>query len=131
MRDIVAAIRQIEAELRADVLIICQEEEAEKRDALAKHVEGFLSRIRKNEGIKTFVHRRDEPDAMKMLIGVDDHEAKDAIVKALWKRAERDAGSAGIRIWTKELKSAAAMRSAAELQKVARLIGVHESFKHN
>jgi len=124
--NVVAQLRYLSAELSSDVMVVCKEADAKKRNTLAKTIENFIGQIRQNEEIETFIHRRDDAEKMTMLIGLGDHEAKDAIVKALWKRAEREAGNAGIRIWTKELKSSEAMRSAAELDRVARLIGVHE-----
>lgn len=124
--NVVAQLRYLSAELSSDVMVVCKEADAKKRNTLAKTIENFIGQIRQNEEIETFIHRRDDAEKMTMLIGLGDHEAKHAIVKALWKRAEREAGNAGIRIWTKELKSSEAMRSAAELDRVARLIGVHE-----
>ena len=124
--NIVAQLRHLSAELSSDVMVLCKESDPKKRNTLASKIEHFLGKIRDNEGIETFVHRHDEPDKMTILIAVSEHEAKDAIVKALWKRAEREAGNAGISVWTKELKSSVVMRSAAELEKVARIIGVHE-----
>ena len=124
--NIVAQLRHLSAELSSDIMLLCKEADPKKRNSLASKIEHFLGQIRNNEGIETFIHRRDEPDKMTILIGVSDHEAKDAIVKALWKRAEREAGNEGVSIWTKELKSSVVMRSAAELERVARRIGVHE-----
>lgn len=124
--NIVAQLRLLSAELSSDIMVICQEADSAKRATVANKIESFLSQLRNNEGLDSFVHRKDDQDKMTILIGVSDHEAKDAIVKALWKRAEREAGNAGIRIWTKELKSSEAMHSAAELSRVARIIGVHE-----
>jgi hypothetical protein len=126
MREVVAQLKNLVAELSSDVMVVVKDDDPKKRDSLAARLENFLYQIRNNESIHTFVHRRDEPGKVTMLIGVSDHEAKDAIVKALWTRAEKEAGRAGIRVWTKELKSDVVMRSAAELQRVARLIGVHE-----
>ena len=124
--NIVAQLRNISAELSSDVMVLCEESDPAKRNTIATQVERLLSQIRKNENVETFVHRRDEPDKMTMFIAVSDHEAKAAIVKALWTKAEREAGNHGIRVWTKELKSSYAMRSAAELERVARIVGVHE-----
>lgn len=122
--NVVAGLREVVAELKSDIMMICEEKDPQKRNSLASRVQNFISTIAKNEGLETFVHRRDSQDKMTMLIGVSDHEAKDAIVKSLWKRAEKEAYNANIRIWTKEL-SEVARKSAAELEKVARVIGVH------
>ena len=126
MRRLVAQLRYLAAELSSDVMVVCEEPDPQKRDTIAARVQNYLYQIRKNEGLQTFVHRRDDPDKMTMVIALSDHEAKDAIVKAIWNRAEREAGSAGVRIWTKDLKSDVVLRSAAELERIARLVGVHE-----
>ena len=76
-----------------------------KRDDIAARVENYLYRIRNNEHMRTFVHRRDEPDRTMMLIGLDEHEAKDAIVKALWDRAAKEAGAEGLDIQIRDLKN--------------------------
>jgi hypothetical protein len=126
MREIAESLLHTAADLTSDVMVVIQDKDLRKRDNLSAKIENFLFQIRKNEGLNTFVHRRDESEKTTMVIAVSNHEAKEAIVKALWRRAEREAGNANMRVWTKELKSNGAMRSAAELVRVARLIGVHE-----
>jgi hypothetical protein len=92
------------AELSSDIMVVVKDDDPKKRDILSAKIENFLYKIRNNENIRTFVHRRDEQGKTIILIGLDDHEQKDAIIKALSKRAEKEAGIQGIQIWTKSIK---------------------------
>ena len=114
MRDLAAKLLDAAAELSSDVMVVVKDEDSKKRDSLVARIEQYLFRIRNNEDIRTFVHRRDEPGKTTMLIGLDDHEQKDAITRALWTQAEKDAGNAGMQIWTKDLTSDVVMRSASK-----------------
>lgn len=103
MRDIAASIKNIAADLSSDLMVVIKDDDPKKRDALTARIEKFLYKIRNNEEMTTFTHRRDEPGKTTLMIGVDNHEEKDAIIKAIWTRAEKEAGE-DIQIWTKELK---------------------------
>jgi predicted ABC-type ATPase len=86
-------------------MVAIQDDNPKNRDYISAKIENFLYKIRNNENMKTFVHRRDEDGKTVILIGLDDHEQKNAIVNALSQRAEKEGMSQGIKIFTKELKS--------------------------
>jgi hypothetical protein len=124
MREIVAHLIDAAAEMSSDVMVVLKDEDSRKRDALVSKVERLLHKIQNNESMRTFVHRREEPGKTTILIGMDDHEAKGAIVKALWTKAEREAGD-DMQIWTKDLKARTAgkvldKRVAREMISIAR-----------
>ena len=101
MRELAAKMLDAASELSADVVIIAKDADDDKLTMVAKRIESFLGQIRVNEHLETFMHRRDEPGQMTLLIGMSDHEAKGAIVKALEKKATREAHRDGVTIWTK------------------------------
>jgi hypothetical protein len=49
----------------------------------------YLDRVRKNEDVKTSTARTDNGSAMEISIAVEQHEEKEAILKAVIKHAER------------------------------------------
>jgi phosphopantetheinyl transferase (holo-ACP synthase) len=102
MREIVARLTAMAADLSSDLMVVIKDDNPSKRDAMVARIERFLFKIRNNEEMRTFVHRRDEQGKTTMMIGLDEHAAKDAIIKAIWTRAEKEAGT-DIQIWTKKL----------------------------
>lgn len=121
MRDLAARLVDAAADLTSEVVVVVSDDDPRKRDDVAARVENYLYRIRNNEDMRTFVHRRDEPGRMTMLIGLGDHGAKQAIVKALETRAVSEGGRAGVRIWTKEIGDVEPKKRAArDLLRLAR-----------
>ena len=96
MRDILAKIVDVAAELTADVIVVIEDGDKNKLDSVSAQVERYLSTIRDNEDLETFLHRRDEVGKMTLLIGVSDHEAKDAIVDALKSKIREIARRLGL-----------------------------------
>ena len=102
MREFVSSLIQVAAELQSDVVMVVEGNER-GRNAIVSKVGELLGQIRRNEGLETFVHRRDSGDKTTLMVGLSEHPQKLAIMKALWVRAEKDAGRIGVRIWTKEM----------------------------
>jgi len=101
MREIVAKLIHAAQELEADVLVVIKDADVRRMNSVVSRIESFLGLIRKNEKFESIFHRRDEEGKVSLLIGLSDHKEKDAIIKALLKRAEREAGRDGVQIWTK------------------------------
>jgi len=114
MRELAARMLDTASDISSDVVLVVKDDDPKKRDGVAARIEDYLLRIRSNEDMRTFVHRRDEPGKTSMLIGLGDHDAKSAIVKALWNRAEREADKEGVQVWTKELSMQRKARTAAD-----------------
>jgi len=121
MRGLAAKLVDAAADLTSEVVVVVDDDDPRKRDGVAARVEGYLYRIRNNEEMRTFVHRRDEPGRMTMLIGLGDHDEKDAIAKALETRAVSEGGRAGVRVWTREPGDGGPRRTAA--RRLLRLAG--------
>jgi hypothetical protein len=107
----------IATDLRSDIMVVIEDEDSKKRDYISGRVESFLSKIRKNEDMRTFVHRREESGKTVILIGLDEHESKDAIVEAICKRTKKD--GRGVKVLTKSLKNE---KVATELLNIAKEI---------
>jgi len=58
-------------------------------DKIYLEMQKFLGRIRRNEGMETYTGRRDNNTAMEISIGLDDHDAKSAILRDTLKHAEK------------------------------------------
>jgi hypothetical protein len=116
-----AALEMIATDLSSDIMVVINEENPKKRDLVCAKLENFLYKIRNNEDIKTFVHRRDEFGKTIILIGLDEHEQKDAIINALSARAEREGMREGIKILTKNF-NIDSKKVASELLKIAKEI---------
>jgi len=56
----------------------------------------FLDRVRRNEGLATFIERQDADDSMILKIGFTDHEARDAIVREIIGKASKVCARHGI-----------------------------------
>lgn len=87
-------------------------------------IQRLLDRIRQNEGIDTFLLRKDSADDMVIEIGFSDHGAKGAIIRELMSKASNAANSYGIKnihVFAEEglLDD---LKVALEMKKVARAI---------
>jgi hypothetical protein len=67
----------------------------------------FLDRIRRNEGIETYSARTDNGSAMEISIGLDRHENKRAILKAVIDHAKKLGRRAKVRVIASEVEDAA------------------------
>jgi len=88
----------------------------------------FLDRVRRNEGLATFIERVDADDSMVLRIGFTDHEAGSAIVRELVTKASKvckkngiDTISAGVEDDMKPI-----LEEALELRKIASEIEAEE-----
>ena len=105
------------AELNSDVMMVITDSDPIKKDRIVSRVENLLGQIRRNERLKTFVHRRDESDETTLFIGLSTHDSKPAIIKALWNCAEKTAGT-DTRIWTKDLTASSKVASMRDTDSV-------------
>jgi hypothetical protein len=66
-------------------------DKTEERDRNDTHfeIQRFMDRVRRNEKLETFLNRRDEGKAMKLEIGLSDHEAVQAIVREILEIAKK------------------------------------------
>ena len=118
MREIASKIKNIVSDLSSDLMVVIKDDDPKKRDELTARIEKFLYKIRNNEDISTFIHRRDEPGRTTMMIGLDEHDERDAIIKAIYTRAEKEAGD--IEIFTKDMKEITMDKVASKLIRIAR-----------
>jgi hypothetical protein len=65
-------------------------------NAIHHEIQGYLDRIRRNEGMETLLARQDDDDAMRMQVGFTDHEAGEAITRELVKLASKVCARNGI-----------------------------------
>lgn len=100
MRRIVSQLLQLAAELSPDVKIVVDGEDQKERDSFVSALQSFLNRIHRNEGIVISVSRIDEVGVTTLNIGISEHEAKEAIIEALLKRAGREAKGREVEIET-------------------------------
>lgn len=66
----------------------------------------YLDRIRRNEGIETYSARTDNASAMEISIGLDSHENKKAILKAVVDHAKKLGKRAKVRVIASEVDNA-------------------------
>ena len=52
-------------------------------------ISSYVARIQRNEDVRSFVSRHDDERFMRIRVGLGDHEAKDAIMDAIKKKADR------------------------------------------
>ena len=65
-------------------------------NAIHHEVQGYLDRIRRNEGMETFLARSDDNEAMRMQVGFSSHEAGEAITRELVNLASKVCARNGI-----------------------------------
>jgi phenylpyruvate tautomerase PptA (4-oxalocrotonate tautomerase family) len=87
-------------------------------------IQRLLDRIRQNEGMDTFLLRKDSEDAMVIEVGFSDHGAKRAIIRELTTKASNAANCYGIKkiyVFVEEglLDD---LKVALEMKKVARVL---------
>ena len=69
-----------------------------KLNLIQYEVSRFISTVRKNEGLSTFVNREDDKDRMTLEVGISDHDNIDAIVREVEKLAEKLANKNDIKL---------------------------------
>jgi hypothetical protein len=92
-------------------------------DMAFRDIQGFMEKVRQNEGLDSFCLRRDSSDEMEVRLGLSDHEAKEAIVGAIQTKAEKLARRMGIRLkgMESDLDAAGAVeRHIKEILRVAK-----------
>jgi len=65
-------------------------------NAIHHEVQGYLDRVRRNEGMETLLARTDDDDEMRMQVGFSDHEAGEAITRELVKLTSKVCAKNGI-----------------------------------
>jgi hypothetical protein len=65
-------------------------------NAIHHEIQGYLDRIRRNEGMETLLARVDDDEAMRMQVGFSDHEAGEAITRELVKLTSKVCARNGI-----------------------------------
>jgi len=86
MNRIARDLMQIASELMPRIRVtFTRTPDMEERDLNAVHfdIQRFVSTLRKNEEIESFVSRRDDDKVMEITIGFTDHEAMDGIVAGM------------------------------------------------
>ncbi len=88
----------------------------------------FLDRVRRNEGMATFIERMDADDSMTLKIGFTDHDAGEAIVRELITKASKVCARHGIETISAGVDDAMidTLNEAFELRKVASEIEAEE-----
>ena len=72
----------------------------EERDLNAVHfdIQRFVSTLRKNEEIESFVSRRDDDKVMEITIGFTDHEAMSGIVDGMEEMLNKIGRKTGLKV---------------------------------
>ena len=72
----------------------------EEKDLNSIHfdIQRFVSTLRQNEDIESFVSRRDDGEEMEIAIGFTDHEAMKGIVKSLNDMLEKLGKKSGMKV---------------------------------
>ena len=75
-------------------------DEVDKKEYNNVHFElqRFVATVRGNEDLKAEMTRIDDDEAMTLMVGFSNHEARDAIVEALEKQARKLAKKAGMKL---------------------------------
>jgi hypothetical protein len=92
-------------------------------NAIHHEVQGYLDRIRRNEGMETLLARTDDDEAMRMQVGFTDHEAGEAITRELVKLTSKVCARNGIEtIKVAYEGSEEESRAAADILGIAKLL---------
>ena len=105
MNRIAGNILKIATELVFDREITFIRDDGTDQQALNQlhyELQSYVDRIRHNEGIPTCTLRIDDDNMMRVMVGVTDHEAKDAILNAVSDQARALSHKYGIRIAARE-----------------------------
>ena len=92
-------------------------------NAIHHEIQGYLDRIRRNEGMETLLARADDDEAMRMQVGFSDHEQGEAITRELVKLTSRVCARNGIETIKVAYEGSEGESKAAEdIMEVAKLL---------
>jgi hypothetical protein len=67
-------------------------------NSLCFELQKFVSTVRSNEELKTSFSRIDDEDGMVLMVGMSEHEEREAIARAIRKQARKLAKKEGLKV---------------------------------